>query len=158
MSVGESGKRVQDNRTKRSKVFKVKRYGSFLRYQSRIRTMGTKLNAKQRKISPYNFLTPYVPLIPYEDSGADDDDETLLNTDPRFIDIGWGGEYLQDLEDIDFEFVYALHTFVATVEGQANATKGDTMVLLDDSNSYWWLVRVVKDSSIGVFHFCGFKS
>jgi SH3 domain len=53
------------------------------------------------------------------------------------------------LEDIDFEFVYALHTFVATVEGQANAAKGDTMVLLDDSNSYWWLVRVVKDGSIG---------
>ncbi|EMF15910.1 uncharacterized protein SEPMUDRAFT_39007 [Sphaerulina musiva SO2202] len=56
---------------------------------------------------------------------------------------------IEDAEDIDFEFVYALHTFVATVEGQANATKGDTMVLLDDSNSYWWLVRVVKDSSIG---------
>jgi hypothetical protein len=54
-----------------------------------------------------------------------------------------------EVEDIDFEFVYALHTFVATVEGQANATKGDTMVLLDDSNSYWWLVRVVKDGSIG---------
>ncbi|KAG6013455.1 hypothetical protein E4U54_006734 [Claviceps lovelessii] len=58
-------------------------------------------------------------------------------------------ECLLKPEDIDFEFVYALHTFVATVEGQANATKGDTMVLLDDSNSYWWLVRVVKDSSIG---------
>jgi hypothetical protein len=56
---------------------------------------------------------------------------------------------LQDKEDIDFDFVYALHTFVATVEGQANCTKGDTMVLLDDSNSYWWLVRVIKDSSIG---------
>ncbi|KAN0075763.1 hypothetical protein V8E54_007033 [Elaphomyces granulatus] len=54
-----------------------------------------------------------------------------------------------DDEDIDFEFVYALHTFVATVEGQANASKGETMVLLDDSNSYWWLVRVVKDGSIG---------
>ncbi|OJJ49815.1 hypothetical protein ASPZODRAFT_1033532 [Penicilliopsis zonata CBS 506.65] len=54
-----------------------------------------------------------------------------------------------DDEDIDFEFVYALHNFVATVEGQANAAKGDTMVLLDDSNSYWWLVRVVKDGSIG---------
>ena len=52
-------------------------------------------------------------------------------------------------EDIDFEFVYALHTFVATVEGQANAVKGETMVLLDDSNSYWWLVRIVKDQSIG---------
>lgn len=25
------------------------------------------------------------------------------------------------------------------------------MVLLDDSNSYWWLVRIVKDGSIGEF-------
>ncbi|PYH44336.1 uncharacterized protein BP01DRAFT_80392 [Aspergillus saccharolyticus JOP 1030-1] len=54
-----------------------------------------------------------------------------------------------DDEDIDFEFVYALHNFYATVDGQANASKGDTMVLLDDSNSYWWLVRIVKDGSIG---------
>lgn len=86
------------------------------------------------------------------DAGDGDDDDTdalFLNLDDRFIDSGWGGECLRDTEDIDFEFVYALHTFVATVEGQANATKGDTMVLLDDSNSYWWLVRVVKDSSIG---------
>lgn len=54
-------------------------------------------------------------------------------------------------EDIDFEMVYALHTFTATVEGQANATKGEHMVLLDDSNSYWWLVRIVRDASIGKF-------
>jgi hypothetical protein len=87
--------------------------------------------------------------IPYEDSEDDDDYDIPYTDDSRFIDSGWGGECLQELEDIDFEFVYALHTFVATVEGQANATKGDTMVLLDDSNSYWWLVRVVKDSSIG---------
>ena len=81
---------------------------------------------------------------------TDDDTEEISFVDsPRFIDSGWGGECLREIEDIDFEFVYALHTFVATVEGQANATKGDTMVLLDDSNSYWWLVRVVKDSSIG---------
>ena len=70
-------------------------------------------------------------------------------SDPRMIDSGWSGECLRETEDIDFEFVYALPTFVATVEGQANATKGDTMVLLDDSNSYWWLVRVAKDNSIG---------
>ncbi|KAI1494757.1 hypothetical protein F5X96DRAFT_665443 [Biscogniauxia mediterranea] len=95
-------------------------------------------------ISPYEFLIPYVAS---EDE--DDDEDFSLIDDPRFIDSGWGGECLQDSEDIDFEFVYALHTFVATVEGQANATKGDTMVLLDDSNSYWWLVRIVKDSSIG---------
>ncbi|KAI7486802.1 hypothetical protein KC357_g2625 [Hortaea werneckii] len=79
----------------------------------------------------------------------DADDHFFNNPNPRFTDSGWSGECLREAEDIDFEFVYALHTFVATVEGQANATKGDTMVLLDDSNSYWWLVRVVKDSSIG---------
>lgn len=83
------------------------------------------------------------------ESSDEEDDDFPFPEHPRFIDSGWGGECLQDTEDIDFEFVYALHTFVATVEGQANATKGDTMVLLDDSNSYWWLVRVVKDSSIG---------
>ncbi|KAL9631993.1 MAG: hypothetical protein Q9164_005584, partial [Protoblastenia rupestris] len=91
----------------------------------------------------WNEVTPGEP-------DDDDDTEDISYSDhSRFVDSGWGGECLRETEDIDFEFVYALHTFVATVEGQANATKGDTMVLLDDSNSYWWLVRVVKDSSIG---------
>jgi hypothetical protein len=90
-----------------------------------------------------------------EDSGlehkynSDDDTDISFYSDDRFVDSGWGGECLRETEDIDFDFVYALHTFVATVEGQANAGKGDTMVLLDDSNSYWWLVRIVKDNSIG---------
>lgn len=83
------------------------------------------------------------------DDGDADADDAFLDLDPSFMDSGWAGECLRETEDIDFEFVYALHTFVASVEGQANATKGDTMVLLDDTNSYWWLVRVVKDSSIG---------
>jgi hypothetical protein len=92
-----------------------------------------------------------------EDSGLenkdnnDDDTDISFYSDERFVDSGWGGECLRETEDIDFDFVYALHTFVATVEGQANAGKGDTMVLLDDSNSYWWLVRIVKDNSIGLF-------
>jgi hypothetical protein len=90
-----------------------------------------------------------IPNSPFQSEDEEDDYDIPYSADSRFIDSGWGGECLQELEDIDFEFVYALHTFVATVEGQANATKGDTMVLLDDSNSYWWLVRVVKDSSIG---------
>lgn len=89
-------------------------------------------------------------MIPYEPSTEEDDGSDFpLPHHARCIAPGWTDKRLQVLEDIDFEFVYALHTFVATVEGQANATKGDTMVLLDDSNSYWWLVRVVKDSSIG---------
>ena len=86
------------------------------------------------------------------DTNDDDDTEEIsFIDDSRFIDSGWGGECLRETEDIDFEFVYALHTFVATVEGQANAQKGDNMMLLDDSNSYWWLVRVIKDSSIGKY-------
>lgn len=100
--------------------------------------------------SKIDDISPYQLLFPYHATEDDDDDDDLsYSNDTEFLDVGWDGKCLQDLEDIDFEFVYALHTFVATVEGQANATKGDTMVLLDDSNSYWWLVRVVKDSSIG---------
>jgi len=96
--------------------------------------------------------------VPYESSDDEDYDEIPYPEDSRFVDSGWGGECLQESEDIDFDLVYALHTFVATVEGQANATKGDTMVLLDDSNSYWWLVRVVKDSSIGTPHALRWKA
>ncbi|KAI5863203.1 hypothetical protein GGS23DRAFT_605242 [Durotheca rogersii] len=102
----------------------------------------------------YNSATPLRAV----ERGGEEDEEDPNDNDiggislypcTRPVGVGWGYECLQNLEDIDFEFVYALHTFVATVEGQANASKGDTMVLLDDSNSYWWLVRVVKDSSIG---------
>lgn len=81
----------------------------------------------------------------YGDEDGDSQDDDL---DDELLDKISSSPSIED-EDIDFEFVYALHTFVATVEGQANATKGETMVLLDDSNSYWWLVRVVKDGSIG---------
>ncbi|PKS13310.1 hypothetical protein jhhlp_000081 [Lomentospora prolificans] len=91
-----------------------------------------------------------IPCIMDEPEDGDGSDDSFPdNVDPKYIASGWAVECLQDPEDIDFEYVYALHTFVATVDGQANATKGDTMVLLDDSNSYWWLVRIVKDSSIG---------
>ncbi|OSS44722.1 hypothetical protein B5807_10461 [Epicoccum nigrum] len=92
---------------------------------------------------------------PRQNGDAHDDDDDMQDADAEedmddddMLDKISSSPSIDD-EDIDFEFVYALHTFVATVEGQANATKGDTMVLLDDSNSYWWLVRVVKDSSIG---------
>lgn len=93
------------------------------------------------------------PPEPPSDPSQEEDDAPADATPATPFDQDYSDfsldERLHDSEDIDFEFVYALHTFVATVEGQANATKGDTMVLLDDSNSYWWLVRVVKDSSIG---------
>lgn len=89
------------------------------------------------------------PDSAWKAAGDDDADDFCLYNDFRFRDASKGNPCLRGVEDIDFEFVYALHTFVATVDGQANAAKGDTMVLLDDTNSYWWLVRLVKDSSIG---------
>ncbi|KAI6099133.1 hypothetical protein F5141DRAFT_1144912 [Pisolithus sp. B1] len=52
-------------------------------------------------------------------------------------------------ESIDFDLVYSLHTFQATVEGQASVVKGDSLFLMDDSNSYWWLVRVLKTQDVG---------
>ncbi|PLN84339.1 hypothetical protein BDW42DRAFT_45327 [Aspergillus taichungensis] len=82
------------------------------------------------------------------DDGDIGDGESDDMLDDEFMDKISSSPSIDD-EDIDFEFVYALHNFVATVDGQANASKGDTMVLLDDSNSYWWLVRIVKDGSIG---------
>src|SRR3954465_1588880 len=66
----------------------------------------------------------------------EDDDE--LSSSPSIPD-----------EDIDFDLVYALHTFQATVEGQASVEKGDSLTLLDDSNSYWWLVKVLKNDEVG---------
>ncbi|EJD42457.1 hypothetical protein AURDEDRAFT_186041 [Auricularia subglabra TFB-10046 SS5] len=52
-------------------------------------------------------------------------------------------------ESINFDLVYSLHSFAATVDGQANVFKGDSLVLMDDSNSYWWLVKVLKTQEVG---------
>lgn len=39
--------------------------------------------------------------------------------------------------EIDYSLVYALFTFVATMQGQVSVLKGEPLELLDDSNSYW---------------------
>ncbi|KAI8381597.1 uncharacterized protein BYT42DRAFT_514100 [Radiomyces spectabilis] len=52
-------------------------------------------------------------------------------------------------ENINFDLVYALHTFAATVEGQASVVKGDALILMEDTNTYWWLVEVLKTREIG---------
>ncbi|CAO1623603.1 unnamed protein product [Jaminaea pallidilutea] len=68
----------------------------------------------------------------------DDEEDEDLSSSPSIPD-----------ENIDFDLVYALHTFVATVEGQATVNKGNSLTLLDDSNSYWWLVRVLRTLEVG---------
>jgi len=52
-------------------------------------------------------------------------------------------------ESIDFDVVYSIHSFAATVEGQASVVRGDSLFLMDDSNSCWWLVCVLKTQDIG---------
>ena len=72
-----------------------------------------------------------------QDDDDNDDVESGLST-PRTPD-----------EDINFDFVYALYRFEATLEGQITVKRDDPLYLLDDSNSYWWLVRPVGHSEVG---------
>ena len=89
-----------------------------------------------------------------------DEDHSVMEDDSGDERDHDNGEFLDDDDDassslsipnesIDFDLVYSLHTFVATVEGQANVVKGDSLSLIDDNNSYWWLVRVLKTQEIG---------
>ena len=77
----------------------------------------------------------------------EDDSEAEENED--YIDEDASSTLSIPNESIDFDMVYALHSFAATVEGQANVVKGDSLYLMDDSNSYWWLVRVLKTQEVG---------
>ena len=43
-------------------------------------------------------------------------------------------------DEIDYSKVYALFTFVASMEGQISVLKGEPLDLLDDSNSYWFVL------------------
>src|SRR5258708_18584840 len=47
-------------------------------------------------------------------------------------------------ESIDFDLVYSFHTFVATVEGQANVMKGDSLFCSDEVTTHYWSVRRLK--------------
>ncbi|KZT67056.1 hypothetical protein DAEQUDRAFT_729658 [Daedalea quercina L-15889] len=78
-----------------------------------------------------------------DDSDTDDRDEFMVDDDDGSSSLSIPNE------SIDFDLVYALHSFAATVEGQANVVKGDSLFLMDDSNSYWWLVRVLKTQEVG---------
>ncbi|TFY80905.1 hypothetical protein EWM64_g3106 [Hericium alpestre] len=78
-----------------------------------------------------------------DDSDGEERDANYIDDDDRSSSLSIPNE------SIDFDLVYSLHSFAATVEGQASVVKGDSLVLMDDSNSYWWLVRVLKTQEIG---------
>jgi len=78
-----------------------------------------------------------------DDSDPYEGDSDYANDDDRSSSLSLPNE------SIDFDLVYALHSFAATIGGQASVVKGDSLVLMDDSNSYWWLVRVLITQEIG---------
>ncbi|KAJ7595076.1 hypothetical protein C8J56DRAFT_456317 [Mycena floridula] len=82
-------------------------------------------------------------------SVLEDDDSDIDDGDEDMIDDDGSSDLSIPNESIDFDLVYAFHSFAATVEGQANVVKGDSLFLMDDSNSYWWLVRVLKTQEVG---------
>ncbi|KAI8898119.1 hypothetical protein BC833DRAFT_649021 [Globomyces pollinis-pini] len=53
------------------------------------------------------------------------------------------------IDDINYNYVYALFTFKATMDGQIHVKGGDALELLDDSNSYWWAVKSITSNEIG---------
>ncbi|GAN06333.1 hypothetical protein MAM1_0119c05814 [Mucor ambiguus] len=94
----------------------------------------------------------------YQPYTTTDDDEVYEEYDEDVDDLqqqqdddqdDTGSELSIPDPNIDFDMVYALHTFAATVEGQASVVRGDALTLLDDSNSYWWLVKVLKTAEVG---------
>jgi hypothetical protein len=96
----------------------------------------------------YGREAPYSDALDTVDhSGEDYDDEEEEEQDDDASSLT--SELSIPDANIDFSLVYALHTFVATVEGQASVVKGDALTLLDDSNSYWWLIKVLKTSEVG---------
>ncbi|KAG0339263.1 hypothetical protein BG000_002519 [Podila horticola] len=79
--------------------------------------------------------------------GSEDEDEEM-DEDDEDDDASTSTVSLTE-DDIDFNLVYAFHTFVATQEGQASVVRNDSLMLLEDTNVYWWLVRVLKTGVIG---------
>jgi hypothetical protein len=84
-----------------------------------------------------------------EEHSVLEDDSDGEEREEEYEDDDRSSELSIPNESIDFDLVYALHSFAATVEGQANVVKGDSLFLMDDSNSYWWLVRVLKTQEVG---------
>ncbi|KAJ1733129.1 hypothetical protein LPJ61_001712 [Coemansia biformis] len=70
---------------------------------------------------------------------------------PADGDIASDNESMSSLVDEDVEdgYVYALFHFPQMVDGQITVEEGEKLTLLDDSNSYWWLVQSLRDNRMG---------
>jgi len=78
-----------------------------------------------------------------EEFDEEDDDEFDMESPILDLDI--------EPEDIDFSKVFAYHSFVSSQSGQVCVIKDEELVLLDDSNDYWWLVRCCRSNEVSAF-------
>ncbi|KAI8333170.1 hypothetical protein BC941DRAFT_516549 [Chlamydoabsidia padenii] len=97
--------------------------------------LSTKENDYQQH---HNHYSNNNPDNDHSDMIIEEDGSSSMSSSPSIPD-----------ENINFDLVYALHTFTATVEGQASVVKGDALILMEDTNIYWWLVEVLKTREIG---------
>ena len=111
------------------------------------------LNAREKRVS---YDQSYLAQLwgeaypsPKEHSTIEDDSDPHESTNnDTDNDDGFSSLSTPD-GTIDYRLVYSLHNFTTTVEGQACVIKGDHLDLMDDSNNYWWLVRVLRTQEIG---------
>ncbi|KAI8338970.1 hypothetical protein BC941DRAFT_421751 [Chlamydoabsidia padenii] len=89
--------------------------------------------------SPYQPSNQVYPSSTINNEEYDDFDLASLTSSISNIDV----------ESIDYRAVYARHVFIATVEGQISVMQDDKLTLLDDTNAYWWLVKIIKTSDVG---------
>lgn len=100
---------------------------------------------QRRRNSDYNHDEEEDEENCIEEEDEDEEDDELMIEDASSMS---SSPSIPD-ENINFDLVYALHTFVATVEGQASVVKGDALILMEDTNIYWWLVEVLKTREVG---------
>ncbi|KAI8984218.1 hypothetical protein BDF20DRAFT_858657 [Mycotypha africana] len=101
-----------------------------------------------------NFEENTIDSYDDDENSDDEDDDAYLeeeneNDDENELSSEYSSSPSIPDADINFDLVYTLHSFQATVNGQASVKKGDALTLLDDSNSYWWLIRDLETSEVG---------
>ncbi|CCE61505.1 hypothetical protein TPHA_0A04310 [Tetrapisispora phaffii CBS 4417] len=80
-----------------------------------------------------------------------DDDDSASDTGEVELEITEDDSYeqLPPPKELDPEKLYALYTFDGPDPSHCKLEQDEACVLLNDQDSYWWLVRKCKDNKIG---------
>lgn len=86
-----------------------------------------------------------------EDENSDSDDKLHLGLDDNLEDDSDSDDYqpLSPPKELDPEKLYALYAFNGPDPSHCQLRQDESCTLLNDQDSYWWLVRRSYDSKIG---------